>query len=352
MFKNKKRFFIVCLLLIISVGIWQCKNISYFSQQAKGGLNVAFNTRPLDNVLKDPNIPDSLKKRILFIGEIRKYAIDSLGLQDNKEVYQTLYDQKGKPLVYLLTVAEAYQLKGVSFHFPIIGTFAYKGFFDSTMIHQEELQWKLKGYDTDIGEGIAYSTLGWLPEPILSNMLYYSDGKLASLIIHEMVHGTIFIKNDHETSENLANFIGDYGAKRFLAFKYGNESKEYKRFVQAKLIRKALVKHLNRGSLKLDSLYRSFSQNLTSKDKDSAKYALIEQIVLNKDTILARFNQDKPFVKRTNIAQKDLPNNAYFIGFKTYNSKQNEFERLFDDAYKGNYELFLVGMKHKFNKEK
>lgn len=352
MFNNKKKFFSVIVLVIILLGIWQCKNISYFSQQARGGLNVAFNTRSLNNVLTDPTIPDSLKKRILFIGNIRKYAIDSLGLQDNKEVYQTLYDQKGRPLVYLLTVAEAYQLKGISFHFPIIGNFAYKGFFDSTMIHQEELEWKLKGYDTDIGEGIAYSTLGWLPEPILSNMLYYSDGKLASLIIHEMVHGTIFIKNDHETSENLANFIGDYGAKRFLAYKHGLDSKEYKRFVQAKLIRKELIRHLNRGSLKLDSLYRSFSQNLSSKDKDSAKYALIEQIVLRKDTVLAKFLIDTISKKRNSINKKDLPNNAYFIGFKTYNSKQNAFERLFEDTYQGNFQSFLVGMKSKFNKGK
>lgn len=337
---------------MVSLGIWQCKNIQYFSQQAKGGLNVAFNTRPLAKVLQDSNVPDSLKKRILFIGEIRKYAIDSLGLQDNKDVYQTLYDQKGKPLVYLLTVAEAYQLKGISFHFPIIGNFSYKGFFDSTMIHQEELEWKLKGYDTDIGEGIAYSTLGWLPEPILSNMLYYSDGKLASLIIHEMVHGTIFIKNDHETSENLANFIGDYGAKRFLAYKYGYESKEYQRFVQSKLIRKELIRHLNRGSQKLDSLYRSFSQNLSSKDKDSAKYALIEQIVLGKDSVLAKFHPTQTPKKQATIRKEDLPNNAYFIGFKTYNSKQNAFERLFEETYKNNFERFLAGMKSKFNKGK
>jgi predicted aminopeptidase len=118
-------------------------------------------------------------------------------------------------------------MEAVEFHFPIIGNFTYKGFFDSTMATQELKIWKQKGYDTDLGQGIAYSTLGWLPEPILSSMLFYSEGKLASLIIHEMTHGTIFVKNEHETSENLANFIGEYGAKRYLKAKYGNESDEY-----------------------------------------------------------------------------------------------------------------------------
>ncbi|MCU0471705.1 MAG: aminopeptidase, partial [Arcicella sp.] len=114
--------------------------------------------------------------------------IDSLKLQDNPSVYQTMFDQRGKPLVHLLTVAERYKMEAKTFSFPvvswIIGNFTYKGFFDSTAAYQEEIVWKSKGYDTDMGQGIAYSTLGWLPEPILSSMLYYSDGKLASLIIH------------------------------------------------------------------------------------------------------------------------------------------------------------------------
>ena len=186
--QRKKRIWIIVIALIISLLIWQKAWIQYFYQQAKGGLEIAFNTRPLSEVLQDKSIPDSLKKRIFYIQEIRKYAIDSLGLQDNPNVYQTLYNQNRKSLVYLLTVAERYKMEAKEFNFPIvswiIGSFTYKGFFDSTAAKKEQNFWKSTGYDTEMGEGIAYSTLGWLPEPILSNMLYYPDFKLASLIIH------------------------------------------------------------------------------------------------------------------------------------------------------------------------
>ena len=108
--QRKKRILTIIILLIISLLIWQKSWVQYFYQQAKGGLDVAFNTQPLSKVLQDKSIPDSLKKRILYIQEVRKYAIDSLGLQDNPKVYQTLYNQNGQPLVHLLTVAEPYKM--------------------------------------------------------------------------------------------------------------------------------------------------------------------------------------------------------------------------------------------------
>ncbi|MES2519591.1 MAG: aminopeptidase [Bacteroidota bacterium] len=347
--QRKRQFWTAFIVLIISLLIWQWSWVDYFYQQAKGGLSVAFNTRPLNEVLQDKTVPDSLKKRILYIQEVRKYAIDSLGLRDNPDVYQTLFDQKGQPLVHLLTVAERYKMEAKMFDYPIvglfIGNFSYKGFFDSTTAAKEQTYWKNQGYDTEMGQGIAYSTLGWLPEPILSNMLYYSDGKLASLIIHEMTHGTIFVKNNHETSENLANFIGDYGAKRFLKYKYGSDSQVFKRYAQSRIFRDKFIKHLNRGTLKLDSLYRNFKPNYSSKYKDSLKYALIEKIERSQDTIYAKLKHlpKHPFNKN------DLPNNAFFVSFKTYNSKQNEFETIFKQQFGNNFDAFLKSMKSKHN---
>ena len=347
--RRKRIWIVVVIFLIVSLLIWQKLWVSYLYQQAQGGLDVAFNTRPLLEVLQDKNVPDSLKKRILFIQEVRKYAIVSLGLQDNPKVYQTLYDQQGKPLIYLLTVAEPYKMEAVLFEFPIvgwfIGNFTYKGFFDSTSAYNEQKVWKLKGYDTEMGQAIAYSTLGWLPEPIMSNMLFYPDGKLASIIIHEMTHGTIFVKNAHETSENLANFVGDYGAKRFMQFKYGEDSEKYKRYIQSRSLKRGFIKHLNRGTLKLDSLYRTFSTNLSSKHKDFLKYALIEKIEQSQDTLYAKL----PNLPKHQFDINDLPNNAYFVSFKTYNSKQNEFELQFKNQFGENFEVFLKYLERKYN---
>ena len=347
--QQRRRILLIVILLIFSLLIWQKSWIQYFYHQAKGGLDIAFNTQTLSEALQDKSIPDSLKNRILFIQEVRKYAIDSLGLKDNPKVYQTLYNQNGKSLIHLLTVAEPYKMEAKQFSFPIvswfIGDFTYKGFFDSTSAYKEQNIWKSKGYDTEMGKAAAYSTLGWLPEPILSSMLYYSDGSLASLIIHEMTHGTVFVKNEHETSENLANFIGDYGAKRFLKFKYGISSKQFKKYSQSRVFRDSYRKHLNRGTLKLDSLYRTFQPSFTSKHKDLLKYSLIEKIELSQDTIYTNL----PNLQKHQFNKNDLPNNAYFVSFKTYNSKQNEFETLFKAEFNNDFEEFLKYLIKKYN---
>lgn len=344
---NKKRYWLLLILcLLLGIALWQRNWTVYLYTQAKGGLNVAFNTRPLAEVLHDPKVPDSLKARIRLISEIKRYAIDSLGLKDNPDVYQTLFDQQSKPLVYLVTAAEPYKMEAVEFHFPIIGNFTYKGFFDSTMAAQELKIWQQKGYDTDLGQGIAYSTLGWLPEPILSSMLFYSEGKLASLIIHEMTHGTIFVKNEHETSENLANFIGEYGAKRYLKAKYGIESEEYQKFARGKEWRKVLVTHLNKSTLALDSLYKTFKPEYTKTYKDSLKYTFIRKIVVKEDSLYAQLSH-KPLLS-SKLKNEDLPNNAYFVGFKTYHSKQNEFEQIFEKQFRGDFRKFLEYLEKRF----
>jgi predicted aminopeptidase len=343
--RRRRRIWSIILLLLAIAVIWNWTFVKWGCQMAKGGLNVAFNTRPLADVLEDKTVPDSLKQRILLIAEIKKFGIDSLGLQDNPKVYKTLFDQKGKPLVRLLTVAERYELKAVPFFFPIVGSFNYKGFFDSTMLVQEEKVWKSKSYDTNLGQAGAYSTLGWLPEPILSSMLYYSDGDLADLILHEMTHGTIFVKGDHELSENLANFIGDYGALRFLKSKYGINSKQVKTYEERGVFYQKRVKHLNRGAAKLDSLYKTFNAQMPSNEKDTLKYHLIEKIVRSRDTLF----KDLPNLTKPKFDKNKLPNNAFFVGFLTYNSKQNEFEILFDKKFKRNFPAFLSYMKNKYN---
>jgi predicted aminopeptidase len=346
---RKNKVLLTSIFLIISLLLWQKSWVVYFYQQFKGGYHVAFDTRPLKEVLEDKTVPDSLKERILFIAEVKKFAIDTLHLQDNPKVYQTLHDQKGKVLSYLLTVAEPYKMEAKQFSFPIvgwiIGDFTYKGFFDSTAAFQEQKYYQSLGYDTNMGTAGAYSTLGWLPEPILSSMLYYSDYDLANIIIHEMTHGTIFVKNNHELSENLANFVGDYGAKRFLKAKLGADSEAFKELMASFGIRKKRNEHRNRGTLQLDSLYKTFSTNMSKNYKDSLKYALIEKIIRKQDTLGASFAK----FSTLKIEKKDLPNNAFFISFKTYHSKQNEFELQFKNEFGENFDTFLTYLKRKYN---
>lgn len=338
-----KKISLGLLFLLIALALWQHELVAYGWMQGKGQFNVLWNARPIAEVMADKTVPDSLKKRLELIGEIKRFAIDSLGLNDTKN-YTSLFDQKGKPILWVLTCAEPYKMEAKQWSFPMIGAFTYKGFFDEEKLKLAQKEMKTQGYDTDTNPVSAWSTLGWFRDPILSSMLYRAEGSLANLIIHEMTHATLFVKDSHEFNENLAEFVGDYGAKAFLKHKFGQDSPQMNKYLKRKVFNDKFSKHVLRGAQQLDSLYQNFSPNYSSIQKDSAKYTLIQKIVDTSDSVFVGM----PFNKSAYFEPKVLPNNAFFVGFITYRARQNQFEDEFLKQFSGNFRRYLAYLKEKY----
>ena len=340
-----KRIGLGVLVLIGLLALWQHELVSYGWMQARGQLRVLANTKPVAEVLTDPAYPDSLKAKIRLIQAIKQFAVDSLGLNPSKN-YTTFYDQYGKPILWVVTASEPYQLKARVWDFPILGQFSYKGFFEKdradTLVH--ELQ--REGLDTRIGEVSAWSTLGFLKDPILSSMLDRSEGQLAELIIHELTHGTLFIKNSLEYNENLADFVGEYGALRFLKARHGLTSEPYKNYLDTKLFYERYDEHILRGTRQLDSLYRTFKPTSAVGINDSLKWKLIGRIVSTADT-LTGYGPTRS-IKKRRLNKLNLPNNAYFIGYLTYRKQQNQFRTEFERRFHGNFTQYLTYLKQTY----
>ncbi|MEZ4901531.1 MAG: aminopeptidase [Spirosomataceae bacterium] len=337
-----KKILFALLLIVFTLGIYYHELVSYGYMQAKGQLSILFNTKPIPTVLEDPTLPDSLKQRLRLIGEIKRFAVDSLGL-DASGSYEDFFDQHGKPILWVITASEKYRLIPKQWRFPIIGTFTYKGFFDSTRAQKEEQALINNHFDTQINEVSAWSTLGFLNDPVLSSMLYRSEGSLANLIIHEMTHGTLFVKDNLELNENLANFIGDYGAIRFLTYKYGQNKPPLEKYEFRKQYNDAISQHIVRGANQLDSLYKTFSSKLTTAQKDTLKTRAIHRIVISSDTLLNGL-----VGKKYPWRSKKLPNNAFFIGYLTYHSQQNNFQREFKEKFNSDFNRYLAYLKIKY----
>src|SRR5688572_8846129 len=256
-----KRVFIALLaiLLVLVIVFWDL--VSYGVRQGYGQLNIVWSARPVEKFLADPSFPDSLKSQLRLIDEVRKFAIDSLGLKDT-ENYKTLYDQKGEEIMWVVLACEPFQLKPKEWRFPVIGSVPYKGFFNRDRAVSLKRELEAEGYDVIIRNPGGWSTLGWFTDPILSKMLSRSEGDLANLIIHEMSHATIFVKDSIDFNENLATFIGDRGAEQFLIHKYGISSKEYTTYIQEDRDYLKYVDHMLHGAQTLDSVYQ------TMKDDD------------------------------------------------------------------------------------
>lgn len=336
----KKIFFAVVLVVAILV-VWNWSLVYYGIRQGMGQLEIVWNSRPVEEFLQDPSFPDSLKQKLRLIDEIRKYAIDSLGLKDTKN-YKTLYDQKNQEVMWVVQACEPFALQPKVWDFPIVGTVPYKGFFNKEKALGLRKELETEGYDVSVRNPGGWSTLGWFTDPILSGMLDRSEGDLASLIIHEMVHATVFVKDDVDFNENLADFIGDTAAYYFLKYKFGADSKQYLDYLHSDQDYRKFTKHILRGTQSLDSLYNTLRPKEPIEQKKEKKRAMIEKIVTSIDTL-------NLYTKRKGERMKKyLPNNTFFMSYRLYKAKQDVFGVELAEKFNGDMRSYLKHLTNKY----
>lgn len=333
--KTVKRAFLLILVILVLVGLINSDLVLYGVRQARGQLQIVWKAKPVEVFLNDNTFPDSLKAKLLLIQEVRQYAIDSLGLRDTKN-YKTLYDQKGKELLWVVTASEPYQLKAKEWVFPVLGAVPYKGYFNQELALAEKSELEKEGWDVTVRNPGGWSTLGWFTDPILSGMLSRSTGDLSNLIIHEMVHATIFVKDSVEFNENLASFIGDRGAEKFLIDNYGAESQEYLQYIQEDREYNQIVRHMLAACDYLDSVYSDIAGK-PLHERRLLKEQSIRQIMEAVDTLHLEIlnNPSKRFISQ-------LPNNAYFMSFRRYQSKQDVFWTEWQHDFSGDLKAYIA----------
>ncbi len=331
------------LFFLVVLVIFNLELIGYGIGQAKGQFKVMWNARPIAEILKDPDFPDSLKHTLAIAEDIKRFAIDSLGLQPSKN-YTKVYDQQGKEILWVVTVCKPYKFEPLMWSFPLIGSFTYKGFFNFQKSVDLAKSMKEQGYDVQMRSVSGWSTLGWFKDPILSNMLAGGPGEFANTIIHELTHGTIFIPDSMTFNENLATFIGTKGALHFLEYQYGTNSQEYIDYKISKRDSRIFTSYIVEAAKQLDSLYSSIEAE-DDAIKETYKTAFIHKVIQNVDTIslinLKRYQGH---------FAKYRPNNAYFISFLNYRERQDEFEQFLTDSLDNQLSSFIDWWKSNYAK--
>lgn len=328
------------LVIVAFTVIYQFSLIRYGLGQAVGQLQIIYEARPIEEYLNDPSVSDSIKSKLTFIEEVRTFAVDSLGFNDSKN-YTTLYDQDGRPVLWVVTGSEPFAFKAKEWKFPVLGSVPYKGFFDLQKATSEFQQVQDEGYDAGIRTVGGWSTLGWFRDPILSDMLNRSYGDLANLIIHELVHSTVFVKDSVDFNENLASFVADKGAVAFMKNKFGADSKELQTYLDEQHDEQLYINHILRGVDALEVLYEEIADQPLEK-KSELKSQKIEEIIAATDTLSLRNTNYLQFIKG------QMPNNSYFMSFLRYRSKQDELDTLYKNKFNSKLKPFISYLKNKY----
>jgi predicted aminopeptidase len=208
-------------------------------------------------------------------------------------------------------------------HFPVVGAMPYKGFFNIEDARKERSKLEKKDLDVWVRTVIAFSTLGWFKDPLYSYMRDYSTGNLADLIIHELLHATVFIKGKVNFNEELAEFIGNEGSRLYMEKRFGTDSEEYRERFTSEDDHKKFIDFIHELIAELEALYASGFEK--------------EQILKEKELIISkaqkRFEQEyeSRFSSERYRNFSSIPvNNAYLDLYRLYNADDNFYEDLYE----------------------
>ena len=220
----KKALTIFLLFLALSFFLTGCGTLLYLSKLGWHLSYFMFHSVPVQDVLENERLDRDAREKVRFIQEVKRFGEEKLGLRKTGS-YSKYFEVNG-PVLHVITASEKDRLQLHHWDFPITGKVTYKSFFTTEDVLKEKQFLEAEGYDTFVQKAGAYSTLGWLRDPIFSSMLVWDEATLANLILHEMAHTTIYLKGQTDFNEQVATFVGNHGAIDFLMEKYGKESKE------------------------------------------------------------------------------------------------------------------------------
>jgi predicted aminopeptidase len=215
---------ILAIPLIISILVAGC-DLRYFAHAAREEGHLLWNRRPILEVLQQPSLSSVERQRLETVLKVRKFAADDLGLRVGG-AYKTVTTVDQNAVVWVLMAAPRDSLSPYLWWFPIVGYVPYRGYFNKAHADAEARAMEREGYDTFVRPAIAFSSLGFFDDPVLSDLLELSRVELAGVLIHELFHRTFFLKSDVMFDESSANWIGNRGALDFFTKTYGATSQD------------------------------------------------------------------------------------------------------------------------------
>jgi predicted aminopeptidase len=262
------------------------------------------------------------KDFIQLVTDIRAFAMDELGLKESRN-YTRFVELDRNYLAAVVSASAKDSFRRHEWNYPVVGRMPYKGFFNIEDARKERAKLEKKDLDVWIRGVDAFSSLGWFKDPLYSYMLDYSPARLAGLIIHELVHSTVFIKGQVKFNEELAEFIGSEGAMLFIAVRYGEDSDEYRQIFSSEKDSQNYVEFLQKLIAELDALY---SGETGREEKLAEKERIIK-------AAKERFNAeyDSLFSGNNYRGFSELPvNNAYLELFRLYHTEDNFYKELYE----------------------
>jgi predicted aminopeptidase len=311
------------LLPVAALALTACRTVHFYTQAAAGQWEIMRKARPIAEVMHDcSGASIAVKHRLALVQELREFAARELGLPADKQ-YDRYTDLGRRYVVWVVAAAPEFSVEAKSWWYPVLGHLKYRGYFSESDAQREGDRLRALGYDVDVSGTGAYSTLGWLRDPVLNTFLHRSDAELAEVIFHELTHQRLYLKGDTDFNEALATAAGEAGAKQWLRSK--GRLADLEKYERKLRLQRSLVAAALRTRAELAEIYAHHA--------DEAP----EQLRVLKAAAFARLSAEAHRLRDTaGVSTPPSPsrktNNATLNMLAAYYAMLPGFERLFAEC--------------------
>jgi predicted aminopeptidase len=284
-------------------------------------MKILSDRRSIEEVVADPETEPEVRDKLLLVRDARVYAQRILGL-DPGDSFTSYARLDSDTLVLVVSASPEFELRWKTWWFPIVGDVPYKGFFQFDDAREEARKLEEDGYDVYLRPSAAFSTLGWLPDPILSTSLREDSIGLVETVMHEITHTTFYPKGQARFNESFANFVGWRGAIEFFCDALADEERCTSAEARWHDVR-IFGEFFNSVVAPLEELYAS--------DLPPGPMRAEKQRIL--DDAAARFDSDyRPrFVSgRYGRLDREGLDNAWLLSRLLYYTRLDDFETLYE----------------------
>lgn len=294
----------------------------YVLHVAHGQSQVMAKRRPIPRVIANPRTPPDVKTRLEQVLQIRRFAVQELGLPDNGS-YRSYADLHRQYVVWNVFAAREFSVEPEHWCFPVAGCVAYRGYFSENKARAFAAKLARRGLDVFVGGVPAYSTLGHFDDPVLNTMLGWNDVQLAAILFHELSHQLLYVPGDSAFNEAFATVVEDEGVKRWLL--RSGRAREFERYGELSRRSTAAARLFVAAREQLSVLYASGEAPQVLREK--------------KQAVLAHLKSDYASFKRSGAGNfgfdawmvQDL-NNAHLASVATYEQCVPGLKALLDEA--------------------
>jgi len=293
--------------------------IDYLARGAYQEARLLWHRRPISEELAKADLAPDVRAKLEMVLQVRSFARDRLRLNVGG-AYSSITPVDEGAITWVVMAAPKDSLVPYTWWFPIVGWVPYRGYFSADAARAEAAQMEAQGFDTMVRSAVAFSSLGFFNDPLLSNLLGLDRVTLAGVIIHELFHRTYFLASDVMFDESAASYVGSRGAVEFFAATEGERAADTAR------AREVFASDLKFGDFLLGQgarLLKLYGGGLSRDEILKQRAALFERIQAD----YSRLKPSLSGLERFDLDKQPL-NNAVLINYRIYFHHLDDFAAL------------------------